>query len=216
VSRPHEHADANVADDAAEEVPGSDRSVLDVVRDIRAGARDARTLAAGDRRLCVMHLTAECLSVAEIAQVLGVSERTVARDRRQIQEEQAIRPDPLFTSVFAGKLLQETEALRAQVHRVLRDKDAPQAVRVEAARVSHEMLDKLAVRLQGMGFLHAAPQRTLAEITHFSGDTATLDEVLREQERLQGVLREIAAQQSAKPESAVASEPPPASEGVPR
>lgn len=173
----------------------STRSVLDVLREIKAGLLDPKILSDDDRRQCVVHLTDERLSVAEIAQVMRVSVRTVWRDRRKIQEEQAIRPDPQFTGMFAGKLVHETEALRAHVHRILRDSGASREVRVEAARVSHEMLDKLTARLQSMGFLNTAPQRSQAEVTHFDGDAANLDELGREVERLRQLSREITAGQ---------------------
>lgn len=193
--------------------PDSGRNVLDVLRDIKAGLLDPKTLADDDRRQCVIHLTEERLSVSEIAQVLKVATRTIWRDRRKIQEEQAIKPDPQMTSMLAGKFAQETDALRAHVHRILRDKDASHADRIEAARVSHEMLDKCLARLQSMGFLPTAPQRTQAEVTHLSGDAATLDELLREQQRLQEIVASIATNQQSKPESAAASERPSSPEG---
>lgn len=161
-----------------------ERSIMDLLRDIRSGDVNPKLLTAEEKKLCVLHLTAECGSVSEIAQALKTSERTVYRIRRQIQEEQAVTPDPKFTSMFAGKILHETESLRAQVHRILRDKEAPHAARVEAARVSHEMLDKTAARLQSMGFLHTATVRTETDVTVRNGDIDSLEKLRDEVERL--------------------------------
>ncbi|MCZ6652565.1 MAG: helix-turn-helix domain-containing protein [Planctomycetota bacterium] len=63
----------------------TERPVLEVIRLIKAGSLDSRQLAAAERQACVMHLSAEGLSVPEIAQVLKRSDRTIARDRKAIQ-----------------------------------------------------------------------------------------------------------------------------------
>lgn len=55
--------------------------MLETIQRLRAGDLRASMLDSEDRRACVEHLTAEGYSVAETAQVLGVSDRTISRDR---------------------------------------------------------------------------------------------------------------------------------------
>ena len=106
-----------------------ERPVLELIRQIKAGSLDPQNLAAAERQACVMHLSAEGLSVPEIGQVLKRSDRTIARDRRAIQEANALQQDPKFAGEMAGILLSEADACISRMRRAVRAVDTPAAVR---------------------------------------------------------------------------------------
>ncbi len=58
-----------------------ERPILELIRQIKAGSVAPQHIATAERQACVMHLSAEGLSVPEIAQVLQRSDRTITRDR---------------------------------------------------------------------------------------------------------------------------------------
>jgi len=170
-----------------EVVHQEDRGVLEVIREIKTGTFDPKCLSPGDRQSCVMHLGVEGMSVAEIADVLKVSDRTVMRDRKAIQEANAIEHDPKLAGQFAGRLAAEAEVCVNRIRRVTRDKAAPHAERIEGERACFEILDKLAHRLQSMGFLPTAAQQVQADLTHHVGDSIGIDQICIEAQRLKQI-----------------------------
>ena len=59
-------------DQTAMEASSEERSVLELIRDIKSGSIEAKLLSTGNRQACVAHMTGEGLSVAEIATVLRI------------------------------------------------------------------------------------------------------------------------------------------------
>ena len=100
-----------------------ERPVLELIRQIKSGSLDPRQLAAAERQACVMHLSAEGLSGPEIVQVLKRSDRTIARDRKAIQEANALQQDPRFAGEMAGVLINEAEACISHIRRAVRAGD---------------------------------------------------------------------------------------------
>jgi hypothetical protein len=162
-------------------------TVLDTIRAVKSGQVNPRNVSAEDRRLCVAHLTGEGLSVAEIAQVLRVSVRTIARDRRAIHDENAIQPSSQLAGLYAGRLAAEAEATIARIRRVTRDKDTPPAIKVDGEARCYDILDRFVHRLQSMGFLPTAAHKIQADLTHNAGDLGGLAELKAELQRLETI-----------------------------
>jgi len=114
--------------------PGS--SVLKLLKLVRSGSLSGKNLAMEDRLRCVEHLTGEGVSVPEIAELLGVSERTIARDRVQIRRNNALQPNSLLVSEIAGVVLHDAERAIGRMRRLARDPNVPPAVRLEAERLA--------------------------------------------------------------------------------
>ena len=163
-------------------VETQERGVLEMIRQIKTGALDPKALSTEDRQTCVMHLGSEGLSVPEIAQVLKRSERTIARDRKAIQEANAIEHDPKLAGQFAGRLVAEAETCIARIRRVTRDKDAPHAVKVDGEKGCYEILSDLTSRLQSLGYLPTAAHRIQADLTHNLGDNEGFAQIRAEVE----------------------------------
>lgn len=170
-----------------EPVESDHATVLDILRAIKSGQINPRNVRPDDRRLCVAHLVGEGLSVSEVAHVLRISVRTVARDRRAINEENAIQPDARLAGLYAGRLAAEAEATIGRIRRVTRDKDTPQAVKIDGEFKCYDILDRFMQRLQSMGYLPMAAHRIQADLTHNTGDISSLAELKAELTRLESI-----------------------------
>lgn len=175
-------------------------SVLSVIRQIKARTMRGKELAPEDRQACVLHLGVEGLSIPEIAEFLGVHERTIKRDRRAMREANTIVHDPAMAGQMAGQLVQEAEVAVARIRRAVRDKDTPVGVKVEAERHCFSICNEMIGRLQSLGFLPTATQNIRADLTHHIGDLSSLSEIRKEAERLE-VLEQAQAPPAALPPS---------------
>lgn len=162
------------------------RGVLDLLADIKSGRVAARTLDPEVRRVCVEYLFGEGVQIAEIAQLLCRTERTVRRDLDEIRRANALDVDPGFADQIAGELLSEARVSIGRIRRVTREKDAPHAARIDGERTIVQILDIVANRLQSIGYLPSATQRIQAELTH-AIEPLSFDAVTMELERLKGL-----------------------------
>ncbi len=161
---PHEKSAANQtnSDDSRE----GDRPVLSIIRDIQRGEVNPKSLPIEDRRRCVEHLTGEGYSVAEIAEILKVTERTIARDRAAIHEANAIERDPKLTGEMVGQLITQAETSIHRIRRVTRERDTPPSVRIDGEKACWTVARDLIQRLQALGYLPSAPQEIRGELIH--------------------------------------------------
>ncbi|MCC7193622.1 MAG: hypothetical protein IT444_12670 [Phycisphaeraceae bacterium] len=164
--------------------------LLELIRKIHAGTVVPRTLTIEQRRACVEHLTGEGYTVVEMAQVLKVDERTIARDKVAIQQANAIEPSPQLVQQIVGRLASEAELCISRIRRVTRDKDTPAATKVEGERACFQILGALTHHLQSLGYMPTAAQRLSANVfVETPTDAAILQ---AEWERLQALTQDVA------------------------
>ncbi len=130
-----------------------DQPILDLLQRLKEGRADPVTFSPETRRMCVSHLGAQGYSVPEIAKVLRCSDRTITRDRRELQEASRIEHDPLLAGRIAGHLMSEVQHAMESLSRLARQRDCPHAVQAECHRARIEVLDRGIVRVQSLGFL---------------------------------------------------------------
>ena len=176
---------------APADAAADDRSVLDVIGEIKSGKIDARALSPVDRQACVAHLMGEGLSMAEVAKILKRNDRTITRDRKAIQERNALAHDPALPGQIAGRLLTEADLCVSHLRRIARDRETPAGARVEAQRACFQILSDMVQRLQGLGYLPSAAQRIEAELTHHDGDLPSIEALISEMERVQDAVQTV-------------------------
>ena len=159
-----QHGQDNTAESPTQS--SDDRSVLSVIRDIQQGALDPRSLGLEDRRRCVEHLTGEGYSLAEIAEILKVTERTIARDRSAVRRSNAIERDEDITGEMVGQLVTQADTTINRIRRVTRDSDTPPAARIEGEKACWVIARDLIQKLQSLGYLPNAPQEIRGQMTH--------------------------------------------------
>lgn len=124
-------------------LPGAERGVLDLLGAIKAGRLNPKDLKAEDRRACVQHLTAKGYSVVEIAQVFKCSDRTIARDRKAIQEASALTPEPAFVPVMVGWLMEQVQTAVDHIRRVTQDREIPAQVKIDGEHRCYQIFSDL-------------------------------------------------------------------------
>jgi len=152
-------------------------SDLELIREIQGGALDPRHIRPEDRRACVVYLTSEGYAVAEIAQILRASDRTVQRDRERVRSEHALRPSPELVCELVGQLAAEAASAVQRLRRIGRDKDAPPMARVEAERSAWTVFREFVQCLQRLGYLPMAVPSVRADVTHRLGGPDGLDRI---------------------------------------
>ena len=176
-----------------------DRSVLSVIGDIQRGAIDAKSLCIEDRRRCVAHLTSEGYSAAETAQILKVTERTIARDRAAIRRDSSIERDPEMISEMVGQLVTQADTCLQRIRRVTRERDTPSNVRVEGEKACWIIARDLVKCLQSLGYLPTAPQEIRGELTHQIEQVPAFDEIQEEVARLEVIVHSHANHDDGQP-----------------
>jgi hypothetical protein len=170
--------------------------VLTLLRQIQQGSLSPRNLAPRDRQACVSHLTAEGYGAPEIAEILKVSERTAARDRKAVLEANALQQDPALVGQLAGRLMAEAELTISRIRRVARDKDCPPSVRIDGETRCWQILREFVQSLQSLGYLPTAAQRIEADLTHRAGEVPTADSIQADLQQL------MVIQQACRPDDA--------------
>lgn len=165
------------------------RSVIALIRAIRDGSTAPTSLAPEDRRRCVEHLTAEGYSVVEIGEILATSERTIARDRAALRQENAIERRPDLLPETVGRLMQEADQSIGRIRRAARDRQARPGERVEAEYTAWRIARELTERLQSLGYLPTSATQVSADLIHHHQvdglpDFAQLQEELDRVERI--------------------------------
>jgi len=129
-----------------------------------------------ERRALVARLSAEGLSSSRIAEQMGISARTVRRDREAVRREASMsRGERLIEEQVAGMIMESQRAV-ARLRRLANKEDGPLTARVEAEWRAWLACDRLAERLQKMGYLPNAAREVHAKLTHRVEKTASLIE----------------------------------------
>ncbi|MDX9911467.1 MAG: helix-turn-helix domain-containing protein [Phycisphaerales bacterium] len=142
----------------------SPRSALDAIRAIRENTLSGADLTVEDRRRCVAHLLAEGYSVPEIAEVLGMSERTVQRDKAEVRRGLALEPGLQLAREVIGHLVWTAESQVGHLSRLARDPQAAAAERIECRRLIWTITRECVEQLRLTGFLPSATQRVSADL----------------------------------------------------
>jgi len=166
-------------------------TVLTTIRALQSGSTTGKHLSKDDRQACVEHLTNEGYSLPEIADIFKMSERTIARDRKAIQEAHALEHDPKLAPIMVGRLICEMEICIQRIRRAARDKDALPADRIQSEFGVFKIIHDAIQLLQRLGYLPTAAQKLEASLKHDFDALPPLTDLLQEVKRL-----EIVAEQN--------------------
>ncbi len=178
-----DHDQNEIQEDRSE--PDDKPTVLSVIRGLQNGTVIAKNLSITSRRACVEHLTGEGYSVVEIAEILKVSERTVARDRQAIHVANAVQRDPALVAQVVGRLTHETDLSISRMRRVARDKKTAASVKVDAEHRCYQVYSDYIQNLQRLGYLPTAAHEIRADLTHHVDHPPSFEETLEELAQLE-------------------------------
>ena len=140
-----------------------ERPALAVLRDIKEGKIQGKSLSPSARRDIVGALIAQGASVPEIAHSLGISDRTIQRDLDALRREHGARINPNFVFEAIGALWLNTQTRLSKLDRIASDPSASHQDKTRAIRVSSRIENESFHRLQTLGALpHVISERMAA------------------------------------------------------
>ena len=163
---------------------------LDILQGIKAGTTDPASLLPDERRPLVAILMAEGQSTAEIAHLLKTSDRTIERDKKAIRETNALAADPELVEQMVGRLVCEAELSVQRIRKAARDKNTPQAVKIDAEHRCYQIISDMIASLQRLGYLPTATPRLQADFTHNIGQIPDFAQIQAEVQRLRQITGE--------------------------
>lgn len=168
----------------------TDERTLSLLQKIQAGTVDPKCIRPADRRLIVSYLIADGYSTADMAQILKVSDRSIERDKKALREANALSADPELVEQMAGRLVCEAELSVQRIRKAARDKNTPQAVKVDAEHRCYQIVSDMITSLQRLGYLPIAAQRLQADFTHSIGQIPDVAQIQAELQRLKQITGE--------------------------
>lgn len=170
----------DVPDDAQERT-------LTLMQKIQTGLMDPKCLRNEERRLIVCYLMGDGYCTAEMAQILGRSERTIERDKKAIRQANAIVVSPQFVEQMAGRLISEADLCIQKIRKAARDKNIPPTTMIDAQYRCFQIISQVTTSLQHLGYLPTAAARLQADITHNIGQIPDLSQIELEYQRLKRI-----------------------------
>lgn len=128
-------------------------SVPALVRRIQAGDISTAGLTKAQRQPYVEQLTIEGYFTSEIAELLGVADRTVRRDLRAIRAAHCVEQDPETVKDLVGRLVWQADSSVSQIRRAVRSRGARVADKIVGQRSCWEIEQQLFERLQRIGYV---------------------------------------------------------------
>jgi hypothetical protein len=161
--------------------------VLQILKQIRDGVIDPKKLDSEIRQDCVEHLWyVEGRAVAEIAQVLNVSDKTIRRDQDQIRKRNAQKPSADYTLEVFGELLKKATSAHENMMRLSRSPDASVQEKAQAGFYAWKMIQQQIEIAQSLGVAPSQGLKIEADI--HQEEEATPAKLKEELARLEGIV----------------------------
>lgn len=151
--------------------PGTDNQnqeqpVMELIQSIKDGRTDPQTLNKELRQRCVEVLMGEGCSIANMAQILKKSEKTIKRDVQEIREINALTPDIELVNKIAGEHLWYGHIHRNFLMRLARSKDGTVSEKAQAEYYAYLVGADQITKMQSLGYLPSAPRSVVGDIFH--------------------------------------------------
>jgi len=141
-------------------------SPISLTRQLHDGEISAANLTKESRITCVEYLTSEGYSSAQVAEILKVSTRTIYRDKKCVRDRNAVACSPDFTAKQVGQLMFTANQAVGNLTRLIKEKDCPSNVRVDAIYKTWTIIKELSQMLQSIGYMPNATLNIRADINH--------------------------------------------------
>jgi hypothetical protein len=166
-----------------------EQPVMVLIQAIKEGRTDPQTIGKELRQRCVEVFMGEGYTIANMAQILKKSEKTIKRDVQEIREINALTPDIELVSKIAGELLCYGHTHRNFLMRLARGKDGTVSEKAQAEYYAYLVSADLITKLQSLGYLPSAPRSVVGDIFHHmdkdgANDIAGLQNEIIEMERI--------------------------------
>jgi hypothetical protein len=156
-----------------------------ILKQIQDGIIDKKTLPKEMRQACVEYLLTQFQSVSKIAGMLAKDERTIKRDKREIEQRNAQKPSIDFSLELIAELMRKANATQEQLMELAKDKDGSVQEKSQAAFYLWKAVQEQMKLLQSLGYLPEQPLKIEANISQETGlDITKLKEEVAEAEKV--------------------------------
>ena len=147
----------------------SEQPVLTLIQQLKDDSIHPSTLSKEQRLACVETLSLEGYAVAQIAQIVRRSDKTIKRDLAEIAAKNVVQPTPELLRQLVGWLMARSEAHQARLMRLARSTDGSIADRAQAEYLAFRIRNETLQRLQSLGYLPQRPQEVVGDFIHREG-----------------------------------------------
>ena len=166
-----------------------EQPVMVLIQAIKEGRTEPQTIGKELRQRCVEVFMGEGYTIANMAQILKKSEKTIKRDVLEIREINALTPDIELVNKIAGELVWYAHTHRNFLMRLARGKDGTVGEKAQAEYYAHLVSSDVVIKLQSLGYPPSVPRSVVGEIFHHmdkdgATDMAEIQSEIIEMERI--------------------------------
>lgn len=144
-----------------------------ILKQIKEGIIDKETLPKEMRQACVEYLLTQFTPVSKIAALLGRDERTIKRDKKEIDQRNSQKPSIDYSLELISELMRKANATQEQLSELARDPKGKVQEKGQAAFYLWKAIQEQMKLLQSLGYLPEQPLKIEQTITQESGRDVT-------------------------------------------
>ena len=170
-----------------EQEPMDDKEMVElpaitIIKQIREKMVDPKQLPVDIRQACVECLLAQFMSVSKIAEFLQKDDRTIQRDKKEIERRNSEKPSTDYSLRVISELTRKANTIQEQLMSMTREADASVQEKAQAGFYLWKSVQEQIKLMQSLGYMPTEAMKIEANITQESGKDVTqlkaeLDEV---------------------------------------
>lgn len=122
-----------------------------ILKQIQEGILDKETLPKEMRQACVEYLLTQFTPISKIAAILGRDERTIKRDKKEIDQRNSQKPSIDYSLELISELMRKANATQEQLSELARDSRAKVQEKGQAAFYLWKAVHEQMKLLQSLG-----------------------------------------------------------------
>lgn len=136
--------------------------VTALLQGLSSGEVRGRGLTHLERRACVRQLVADGFTSDQMVTLLGVSERTITRDRKEVNQELAVQPDRRLGDELLGEYQSLVRSSIGRLTRLSRDSEEPAYARMWAEEAILRSYYRFMEMARKLNYLQSGEERLQA------------------------------------------------------
>lgn len=158
---------------------------IKILQQIQDGIIEKENLPKEMRQECVEYLLSKFQDISYIANALGKTEKTIRRDKEEIEQRHAQKPSIDYSLQLISELMRKANSTQNHLMSLARDKEGSVQEKSQAAFYLWKAIQEQMKLLQSFGYLPEQPTKIEANITHEEEkDVNKLKEELAELENI--------------------------------
>lgn len=148
---------------------------IKIIKQIQEGAIDPEKMPKDMRQACVEYLLTQFMPISKIAAILRRDERTIKRDKKEIDIRNSQKPSVDYSLELLAELKRKSDATQEHLMALAKEDGASVQEKAQAAFYLWKSIQEQMKLLQSLGYLPDQPLKIEATITRDDGrDVAQL------------------------------------------